>query len=116
VLASDVSLALNRLAIGQTSREGSRLGRLLIEQGRRRIDQGAVALLKSGRRCGHIAGDDLDEAYRTFYGLVVRDLHVRMLLGEEAMRRPEDLAARAERAVDQFFTLHGVREKERAHP
>ncbi|MFC6486903.1 TetR/AcrR family transcriptional regulator [Nitratireductor sp. GCM10026969] len=116
VLSGDVSLALNRLAIGQASREGSRLGQLLVEQGRRRIDQGAAALLESGRRCGHIAYDDLDEAYRTLYGLVVRDLHVRMLLGEEGMRRPEDFSARAERAVEQFFTLHGVREKERAHP
>lgn len=116
VLSGDVSLALNRLAIGQASREESRLGRLLVAQGRRRIDEGAAALLEAGRRRGHIVYDDGDEAYRTLYGLVVRDLHVRMLLGEEGVRKPERFAASAKRAVDQFFVLYGAREKERAHP
>ncbi|WEX11871.1 TetR/AcrR family transcriptional regulator C-terminal domain-containing protein [Chelativorans sp. AA-79] len=116
VLAGDVSLALNRLAIGQASREGSRLGRLLVEQGRRRIDQAAGALLDAGKRRGHIDFSDRDEAYRTFYGLIVQDLHVRMLLGEEDALKPEDFAARAERAVEQFFVLYGAREKEKAAP
>ncbi|WP_028034916.1 TetR/AcrR family transcriptional regulator [Chelativorans sp. J32] len=114
VLAGDVSLALNRLAIGQASREGSRLGQLLVEQGRRRIDESAGALLEAGKRRGHIVYQDRDEAYRTLYGLIVRDLHVRMLLGEERARRPETFAARADQAVEQFFALYGVREKERA--
>ena len=111
VLAGDVSLALNRLAIGQASREDSRLGRLLVEQGRRRIDQGARSLLEAGKRRGHIAYEDWSEAYHTLYGLIVRDLHVRMLLGEAGVRRPETFAAQAERAVEQFFALYGVREK-----
>jgi len=114
VLAGDVSLALNRLAIGQASQEGSRLGQLLVEQGRRRIDESAGALLEAGKRRGHIVYQDRDEAYRTLYGLIVRDLHVRMLLGEERARRPETFAARADQAVEQFFALYGVREKERA--
>ncbi|WP_309086057.1 TetR/AcrR family transcriptional regulator C-terminal domain-containing protein [Chelativorans sp.] len=108
VLASDVSLALNRLAIGQASREESRLGQLLVEQGRRRIDQSAGALLDAGRRRGLVAFEDGDEAYRTLYGLVVRDLHVRMLLGEEGARQRETFAARAEQAVEKFFALYGV--------
>lgn len=116
VLAGDVSLALNRLAIGQASRDENRLGRLLVAQGRRRIDEGAIALLEAGKRHGHINYEDQEEAYRTFYGLIVRDLHVRMLLGEEEVRRPEGFAALAERAVDQFFALYRVREKERADP
>ncbi|WP_173931721.1 TetR/AcrR family transcriptional regulator [Chelativorans sp. Marseille-P2723] len=114
VLSGEVSLALNRLAIGQASREESRLGRLLVAQGRRRIDEGAIALLEAGRRNRHIAYDDADDAYRTLYGLVVRDLHVRMLLGESGARRHEKFAAMAEGAVERFFALHGVREKERA--
>jgi len=114
VLAGDVSLALNRLAIGQANREESRLGRLLIAQGRRRIDRSAAALLEAGRRRGLIAYEDQDEVYRTFYGLIVRDLHVRMLLGEEGVRRPDTFAARAEKAVEQFFALYGVRENEKA--
>lgn len=114
VLESDVSLALNRLAIGQASREGSKLGQLLVEQGRRRIDEAACALLEAGKRRGHIVYEDREDTYRTLYGLIVRDLHVRMLLGEETVKGPETMVARAEQAVEQFFALYGVREKERA--
>ena len=116
VLSSDVSLALNRLAIGQASREGSRLGALLVEQGRRRIDLSAGALLEAGKRRGHLIYQDRDDAYRTLYGLIVRDLHVRMLLGEEHVRRPETFTVQAERAVQQFFVLYGAREKEKTAP
>ncbi|MBL6432408.1 MAG: TetR/AcrR family transcriptional regulator [Alphaproteobacteria bacterium] len=48
VLAGDTSLALNRLAIGQASREGSPLGRLLLERGRLRI---ATCPRVAGGRC-----------------------------------------------------------------
>ena len=50
VLSGDVSLALNRLAIGQASREGAGLGRLLQERGRRQISRRASALLEAGRK------------------------------------------------------------------
>ena len=79
VLSGEVSLALNRLAIGQAGREGNRLGQLLVEEGRRRIDERGIGLLEAGRRRGHIAYNGRDEAYRTLYGLIVQDLHVRLL-------------------------------------
>ncbi|WP_244635818.1 TetR/AcrR family transcriptional regulator [Chthonobacter albigriseus] len=107
VLAGDVSLALNRLAIGQASREGSALGRLLLERGRRTIETRARALLESGARAGHISGD-LGEAYRVLYALVVRDSHVRLLLGDDLADDERDFATRADAAVDQFFRLHGA--------
>jgi AcrR family transcriptional regulator len=37
VLSGEVSIALNRLAIGQASRDGSRLGKLVLDRGRRTI-------------------------------------------------------------------------------
>ncbi|PWE54389.1 TetR family transcriptional regulator [Metarhizobium album] len=105
VLSGDVSLALNRLAVGQASRDGSKLGRLLMEHGRRQIDRRARALIDAGRRAGLLAFDDGEEAYRTLYGLIVSDLHVRMLLGDH----PEtDFSQRAERAVRAFLKLHGT--------
>ena len=110
VLSGDVSLALNRLAIGQASSADSRLGELLIERGRRRIDRRAMALLEAGKRRGHIRYDDRDAAYHTLYGLIVRDLHVRMLLGEEGARQPQSFDAMAAEAVDQFFTLYGAQQ------
>ncbi|MGE7368283.1 TetR/AcrR family transcriptional regulator [Neorhizobium sp. NPDC001467] len=105
VLAGDVSLALNRLAIGQSSRDGSKLGKLLLEHGRREIDRRARALIETGKRSGLLRFDDADDAYHTLYGLVVSDLHVRMLLGEQG---PKDNTRQARKAVDAFLILHGT--------
>ena len=105
VLAGDVSLALNRLAIGQASRDGSKLGNLLLERGRRQIDKRARGLVEAGRRSGYLRFDDLEDAYRSFYGLIVSDLHVRMLLGDAGVK---DTARQAEKAVAAFLRLYGT--------
>jgi AcrR family transcriptional regulator len=110
VLAGDVSLALNRLAIGHASgseahRDGSKLGKLLLERGRRQIDRRAMALIDAGKRAGLLRFNDADEAYHTLYGLIVSDLHVRMLLGEPGLK---DTARQAERAVTAFLRLYGT--------
>ncbi|ASY69445.1 TetR/AcrR family transcriptional regulator [Sinorhizobium fredii] len=107
VLAGDVSLALNRLAIGQASREGSKLGRLLEERGRRQIGRRAGALLEAGRKAGLLAFGDAEEAYGALYGLVVSDWHLRMLLGDDPSGLKKNFGRRAERAVDAFLVLHG---------
>jgi len=109
VLSGDVSLALNRLAIGQASREGAGLGRLLQERGRRQIGKRAAALLEAGRKAKLLAFDTADEAYGTLYGLVVSDMHLRMLLGEDASVLKKEFSPRAEKAVDAFLTLHGAK-------
>lgn len=108
VLSGEVSLALNRLAIGQASRDGSKLGRMLQERGRRQIGRRAAVLLEAGRTAGLIAFDDADEAYATLYGLVVSDLHLRMLLGEAPGPLKKEFAGRTERAVEAFLVLYGV--------
>ncbi|KEC73705.1 transcriptional regulator, TetR family [Rhizobium leguminosarum bv. phaseoli CCGM1] len=105
MLAGDVSLALNRLAIGQSHRDGSKLGKLLLERGRRQIDRRAMALIDAGKRAGLLRFADADEAYHTLYGLVVSDLHVRMLLGEPGLK---DTARQAEKAVTAFLRLYGT--------
>lgn len=109
VLSGEVSLALNRLAIGQASGEGARLGRLLEERGRRQIGKRAGVLLDAGRRAGLLSFDDAAEAYGTLYGLVVSDLHVRMLLGEDPAVLNKDFPVRAGRAVDAFLRLMATR-------
>ncbi|WP_176085796.1 TetR/AcrR family transcriptional regulator [Martelella sp. HB161492] len=103
VLAGDVSLALNRLAIGRAGRDGVKLGPMLLTRGRAQIDQRARALLEDGRRSGLLVFDDGDDAYRVFYGLIVGDWHVRMLLGDRL--EPRDFADRASKAVDRFWAL-----------
>ncbi|WP_306117773.1 MULTISPECIES: TetR/AcrR family transcriptional regulator C-terminal domain-containing protein [unclassified Roseitalea] len=110
VLSGPTSLALNRLAIGQASREGSRLGDLLVARGRHAVAARAKALLEAGRRAGHLRFDDTQAAFDTLYGLVVRDMHVRLMLGESVPATTGDaaIAGHVGVAVDQFFRLYGT--------
>lgn len=108
VLAGEVSLALNRLAIGQAGNERSRLGALLLVRGRRMIGIRGSDLLEVGRRAGLIDFDDREEAFRTLYGLIVGDRHVRLLLGEAIAETDQDFEMAARRAVGQFWQLYGA--------
>lgn len=106
VLSGEVSIALNRLAIGQARRDAADLGRLVLENGRRPIEMRLSALLDEGRAAGLIAFEDTREAYRTLYGLTVRDMHVRLLLGDNPGSEPASV--RAEQAIDEFLRLFGA--------
>jgi len=75
---------------------------LIIANTTRMVDRG---LIEAGRRSGYLRFDDVEEAYRSFYGLIVSDLHVRMLLGETPGK---DFSARAKKAVVAFLTLYGT--------
>ncbi|WP_434058462.1 TetR/AcrR family transcriptional regulator [Coralliovum pocilloporae] len=105
VLFGETSLALNRLAIGQAGGEGAALGTLLLERGKRMISANARTLLEEGRSRGLLSFDDPDEAYSLLYGLVIRDCHVRMLLGEGLRESERDFMRRADEAVTQFYRL-----------
>lgn len=108
VLSGPSSLALNRLAIGQASREGSPFGRLMLERGRKMIRTRAATLLETGRKHRFLAFQKTDIAYQTLYGLIVRDVHIRLLLGDAVQSRAADLKKQAEMAIDQFYRLHGA--------
>lgn len=108
VLSGDVSLALNRLAIGQAGNQDAHLGLLVLARGRRMIGQRASALLETGRQLGFLAYGDPEEAYQTLYGLTVRDLHVRQLLGENLPDAEQDFENQAATAIDKFFRLYGT--------
>ncbi len=108
VLSGDVSLALNRLAIGQAGNQDAHLGQLVRERGRQAIGQRAGALLETGRQRGYLNFDDREDAFQTLYGLIVRDQHVRQLLGEQLAGGQRDFNAQAEVAIDRFFRLFGA--------
>lgn len=108
VLSGDVSLALNRLAIGQASRDDAQLGQLVLERGRKVIGLRAGALLEAGRLRNFIRYDDQQAAFRTLYGLIIRDFHVRQLLGDTLDAGESDFEAQARTAIDQFFQLYGT--------
>jgi len=108
VLFGETSLALNRLAIGQSNRDDTRLGRLLLVRGKLMISARARALMETGRHLGHLRINDPEEAYQVLYGLAVRDVHIRLLLGDSPSSRDQDFSAQAEEAVDRFYKLFGT--------
>jgi AcrR family transcriptional regulator len=113
VLSGPTSLALNRLSIGEAGHEDAQLGRLLIERGRRAIEQRAIRMIEAGRTAGLIDFGNRDEAFNALYGLIVGDMHVRMLLGDAVplISGAGGIATQAARAVDQFLRLYGTAEK-----
>jgi len=107
-IAGDVSVTLNRLAVSHAAGEGSGLGAIVLENGPLAIRQRMKPVLEAGRDARLIRFDSADEAYRSFFGLVVRDVQIRLLLGEA--RRPDgaEIARDAARAVGQFLTIYGT--------
>ncbi len=108
VLTGDISVALNRLAIAHAGQEKRNLGRIVLENGPIGMARRCVPVLEAGREAGLLTFEDAEQTFRTFFGLVVRDTQIRMLLGEQRRPSEEVIAARARRAREQFFALYGA--------
>ena len=108
VLTGETSVALNRLAVSYAGQEKRNLGRIVLENGPIGMAKRCIPLLEAGREAGLLKFEDADQTFRTFFGLVVRDTQIRMLLGEQRRPSEELIAAQARRAREQFFTLFGV--------
>ncbi|MTI19195.1 TetR/AcrR family transcriptional regulator [Rhodobacteraceae bacterium RKSG542] len=105
VISGEVSLALNRLAIGQASKGDDALGRQLLEQGRGRIGEQMTQLMAQGAKLGFVKVPDAHAAYQILYGLVLKDIHVRLLLGATLKQEEADFKSAAGDAVSQFMQL-----------
>ncbi|MGE3302538.1 MAG: TetR/AcrR family transcriptional regulator [Hyphomonadaceae bacterium] len=108
VVASESSLALNRLAIGHAGEEKAELGAIVLDNGRFALGRRLKPVLEAARKAGLVAYDNAEEAFRTFFGLVARDAHIRLLLGEKLKLDRAALAKEAARAADQFMALYGA--------
>ncbi|WP_404403161.1 TetR/AcrR family transcriptional regulator [Pelagibacterium halotolerans] len=108
VLAGDVSVALNRLAISHAGQEKRNLGAIVLENGRFAMGKRLKPVLEAGRDAGLLAFEDSETAFRTYYGLVVRDVQLRLLLGEHLDLGETEIASDVKRAREQFFTLYGA--------
>ena len=102
LLTGEASLALNRAAM--TSAE---LAALLLRHGRHTTGPLIEAFLSRMAADGTWHVDDPAEAFQLFYGLVVRDVQIRALLGEVPAAPPSRFEA--EVAVDRFLALLGQR-------
>ena len=69
-------------------------------------------VLEMARDAGLLAFDDTEEAFCTFFGLVVRDVQIRALLGDRTLPDRSAIRTGTRRAAQQFLTLYGVPENE----
>lgn len=106
-LAGEISVTLNRLAVTHAGEEEKAdLGAIVLENGRLEMGRRLKPVLEAGRDARLLRFDSSEEAFRTFFGLVVRDVQIRLLLGDELGLSQADIDRDARRATEQFFTLY----------
>lgn len=108
VLSSDVSIALNRTAVSHAVSSKSDLGTIVLTNGPFAMAHRLKPVLEMGHQAGLLKFDNIDEAFRAFFGLVVRDMQIRALLGDEVTPSLVDIDQDAARATNQFFALYGA--------
>jgi len=108
VISSKTSIALNRVAVSHAGSGKSNLGAIVLANGRFAIGERLKPLLEAGRDAGLLAFDDAEAAFRTFFGLVGRDVQIRLLLGDRLQTTEAEFARDAARATEQFLQLYGV--------
>lgn len=108
VLAGEVSVVLNRVAISHAGSDASALGAIVLNNGRFTMGRRLKPVLEAGREAGLLDFADSEEAFRTFFGLVVRDVQIRLLLGDDLAMTPHRIATEADAATKRFFALYGA--------
>jgi AcrR family transcriptional regulator len=108
VISSPTSIALNRVGVSQAAARDGNLGSIVLANGRFAIGLRMMPVLEAGREAGLLAFDDAETAFRTFFGLVGRDIQIRLLLGDPLTLGKAEIARDAARATDQFLTLYGT--------
>ncbi|MBX3576913.1 MAG: TetR/AcrR family transcriptional regulator [Rhizobiaceae bacterium] len=106
VITSKTSIALNRVAVAHAGSAKRGLGTIVLENGRFALAKRLKPVLEAARDAGLIAFDDAETAFRTFFGLVARDVQIRVLLGEKLKLSTVEITADARRATQQFLALH----------
>jgi len=109
VIASDTSIALNRVAVSHAGSGKDNLGAIVLENGRFALAKRLKPVLDAGKRAGHLVFEDAETAFRTFFGLVGRDVQIRLLLGDWPGLTEAAIAEDAARATKQFLALYGAR-------
>ncbi|MFC0191142.1 TetR/AcrR family transcriptional regulator C-terminal domain-containing protein [Aureimonas pseudogalii] len=110
VLSGETSVALNRLAVGHAGSEKRDLGAIVLENGPFAMRRRLGSLLEAGRVAGLLRFESAESAFSTFFGLVVRDVQIRLLLGDRAAPTVAEIDRDAGAATRQFFVLFGTSE------
>lgn len=107
-ISSPTSIALNRLAIAHAGSSKDDLGGLVLANGRFAIGERLKPVLEAGRAAGLLAFEDAESAFRSFFGLVARDVQIRLLLGDRLTLAGREIERDAAQAAEQFLTLYGA--------
>ncbi|WP_457301509.1 TetR/AcrR family transcriptional regulator [Phyllobacterium sp. P5_D12] len=108
VLSGTISVALNRVAVGHAGSDKHDLGVIVLENGPFAMARRLKPLLQLGRDTGLLHFSETDEAFRTFFGLVVRDVQIRLLLGDRLELTDASIERDSLRATQQFLALYGA--------
>jgi hypothetical protein len=68
-------------------------------------------VLEAGREKGLLAFGDAEAAFRTFFGLVARDVQMRLLLGDRIKLTEAEIVGDAAEATRQFLALYGAQNR-----
>ena len=107
VISSGTSIALNRVAVSHAGSGKSKLGDIVLKNGRNAMGFRLEPVLLAARDAGLLAFDDAQDCFRTFFGLVLRDTQIRLLLGEDLVLSQTQISGDAENASAQFMALYG---------
>ncbi len=109
VISSDTSIALNRVAVGHAGSGKDDLGAIVLENGRFALARRLKPVLEAGKQAGFLDFTDAETAFRTFFGLVARDVQIRLLLGDRLESTEAAIGGDAARATQQFLALYGAK-------
>ena len=107
-LCDPMVLAVFRLAIAESDRSRE-VAEALDRGGRLRNQQALMDLLAHARASGLLRDVDPDVMTRHFYGLLLGNLQMRLLLRTAEPPGEAEIEARAEAATEALLTLHGKR-------
>ena len=106
LLLGERAVVINRAAISEATSDPT-FARILAAQGRNSVVPKLEHYLEGQRKRGRLEFEDAGRAIDTIISLAIGDQQVRRLLGVLPMPEPEQMEARAERAMRSFLTLFG---------
>lgn len=108
VISSETSIALNRVAVGHAGSDKRDLGAIVLENGRFALARRLKPVLEASRDKGLLVFEDAEMAFRSFFGLVARDIQIRLLLGDRLKMTEVEIGRDAALATQQFLALYGA--------
>ena len=106
IMTGDAALAVNRVAMAQTSSENAELGNAVMANWNEQIAAPFMAMFQQGNEDGELAVHSPDEAFENLVGLLIGDRQRRLLLGDDTRPEPSAMKAIAAKAVQRWLILY----------